>query len=85
MKPGAKPKLQIVFDGIVHYVCSDCEGVFPHTEFYIRKNGKIYSECRLCNKKRNKNYRDQIASPKIILGTPELESYIELTLQDLGL
>ena len=35
-----------------HKVCSRCKLNLPLSEFYVRSNGQLFTECKKCNKKR---------------------------------
>lgn len=69
-----------------HRKCSTCQKVLPFSDFYKRKRGGFYSECRTCQKERHrtygKNYRkNRPKAPKvnnsslIVNANPELLKY----------
>ena len=37
-----------------HKVCSRCKLKLPLSEFYVRSNNQLFTECKKCNKKRYK-------------------------------
>ena len=44
-----------------HKVCSRCKLNLPLSEFYVRSNNQLFTECKKCNKKRY-NYKNKSVS-----------------------
>ena len=49
-----------------HKVCSRCKLKLPLSEFYVRSNKQLFSECKKCNKKRYDNKKESKKKKKTI-------------------
>lgn len=43
-----------------HKVCPKCKLTLPLSDYYVRSNGQLFSECKKCNKKRY-SYKKKVA------------------------
>ena len=49
-----------------HKVCSKCKLSLPFSEFYVRSNKQLFSECKKCKKKRYNNKKESVSLQKTI-------------------